>query len=609
MIHSAFRHSLLALTALLAITAGGQNIPATVEELSADKAYTIRNPHFSAYAISSPDNHDHYVWAAEMIGDDDHPIKNPSYSLPLDPASPYRAWMIVNYEGQWYIYNIGARQFLVVGETGGIQATTLQDTPIPVTIAATDDGLFTFITTDGQRNYMCAAPQMDYPVSVWTADDAGSVWQVEEDTLVAADRQACIDLIERRLPATLTIITRNGNIYPRTDGGGFPDQVTPYEPLTFSAQSLSGYTCPDGVRVRHGRNLHGPRWADGRQQWSEFTLEATEDLTTIPADSIDGDIMITALWEQTDPDAMQMVFSDEFDGLGEPDARWWTRTLRQGSTWNRWCSSDPRVVFQQGGALHCLAIPTPSDSQESTPMLTGGIKSLGLVSFQYGHAEARIKTNQWRGNFPAFWMMPASSPKGWPNDGEIDIWETIDASTQSWHTVHTNWTFNLHHGPNSQTFGPLDYSLWHTFAVDWDESSITWYVDGQRVWSYTKSIDPSALDQGQWPFDAPFYLILNQSVGDGSWAANADTVHTYETLFDWVRVYQPADITGLDELGVRSEELGMRNEELGVGNGQSAYDLQGRKLSPFPSGGAGGRLPNGQLPKGIYIIGGKKVVK
>ena len=235
-------------------------------------------------------------------------------------------------------------------------------------------------------------------------------------------------------------------------------------------------------------------------------------------------------------------------------------------------------------------------------MLTGGIKSLGLVSFQYGHAEARIKTNQWRGNFPAFWMMPASSPKGWPNDGEIDIWETIDASTQSWHTVHTNWTFNLHHGPNSQTFGPLDYSLWHTFAVDWDESSITWYVDGQRVWSYTKSIDPSALDQGQWPFDAPFYLILNQSVGDGSWAANADTGHTYETLFDWVRVYQPADITGINELGVRSEELR-------VGNGQSAYDLQGRKLSPFPSGGAGGRLPNGQLPKGIYIIGGKKVVK
>ena len=60
-------------------------------------------------------------------------------------------------------------------------------------------------------------------------------------------------------------------------------------------------------------------------------------------------------------------------------------------------------------------------------------------------------------------------------------------------------------------------------------------------------------------------------------------------------------LTGIDELGVRSEELG-------VGNDQSAYDLQGRKLSPFPSGGAGGRLPNGQLPKGILIVNGKKVI-
>ena len=60
-------------------------------------------------------------------------------------------------------------------------------------------------------------------------------------------------------------------------------------------------------------------------------------------------------------------------------------------------------------------------------------------------------------------------------------------------------------------------------------------------------------------------------------------------------------LTGIDELGVRSEELE-------VGNDQSAYDLQGRKLSPFPSGGAGGRLPNGQLPKGILIVNGKKVI-
>ena len=57
----------------------------------------------------------------------------------------------------------------------------------------------------------------------------------------------------------------------------------------------------------------------------------------------------------------------------------------------------------------------------------------------------------------------------------------------------------------------------------------------------TRKLDFSiadALAKGQWPFDKEFYIILNQSVGNGSWAADADVTHTYATHFDWVRVYQ-----------------------------------------------------------------------
>ncbi|MDO4951411.1 MAG: glycoside hydrolase family 16 protein, partial [Bacteroidales bacterium] len=352
----------------------------------------------------------------------------------------------MEYDQHIYLYNVGAQKFLVVGVTGGTQATTLQDQPQPVSISDDGNGNFNFITTEGLRNYMCAAPQMDYPISVWSSDDAGAQWEITEST-VPADYETCIALLKARM----------------------------------------------GME--------------------------NEDY--------------------------ELVFSDEFNGEGEPNADYWVRTPRASSTWNRWCSNDSRVVYEQGGTLHCLAIPTPDDSDDTAPMLTGGIKSQGMFTFQYGRAVARIKTNQWRGNFPAFWMMPADNSAGWPNAGEIDIWETIDTSTQSWHTVHTNWTYNLHQGTNSQNYNNIDYNLWHTYAVDWDSQAITWYVDGNKVWSYTKSTDTNALDNGQWPFDAPFYLILNQSVGNGSWAANADTNHTYETLFDWVRVYQPKDATAI----------------------------------------------------------------
>ena len=171
----------------------------------------------------------------------------------------------------------------------------------------------------------------------------------------------------------------------------------------------------------------------------------------------------------------------------------------------------------------------------------------------------------------------------------VSLKETIDTSTQSWHTVHTNWTYNLHQGTNSQNYNNIDYNLWHTYAVDWDSQAITWYVDGNKVWSYTKSTDSNALDNGQWPFDAPFYLILNQSVGNGSWAANADTNHTYETLFDWVRVYQPKDATGIQSSRVQEAQKVKSQESI-------VYDLSGRKV-------------NGQPKKGIYIVGGKKVLR
>ena len=65
-----------------------------------------------------------------------------------------------------------------------------------------------------------------------------------------------------------------------------------------------------------------------------------------------------------------------------------------------------------------------------------------------------------------------------------------------------------------------------------------WYVDGKEVGRYAKSTNQSQLNQGQWPFDKHFHLILNQSVGNNAWAADADVTHTYETRFDWVRVYQ-----------------------------------------------------------------------
>ena len=107
------------------------------------------------------------------------------------------------------------------------------------------------------------------------------------------------------------------------------------------------------------------------------------------------------------------------------------------------------------------------------------------------------------------------------------------------------------------------------------------------MWSYSKSTSQSDLDQLQWPFDYPFYIILNQSVGNGSWAASPDKNHTYETLFDWVRVYQnPSDVTGVTDLEGSGDA---------TGNSTEIYDLTGRRMS--------------DSFRGIAIVNGNKVVR
>ena len=170
-------------------------------------------------------------------------------------------------------------------------------------------------------------------------------------------------------------------------------------------------------------------------------------------------------------------------------------------------------------------------------MISGARETRGLFSFTYGRVDVRLKTTPHVGNFPAAWMMPQPPTDSWPKAGEIDIFESIDAQQRAWHTIHSNWTHNLGYkwNPQSSFEENVSVSDWHVYSLDWTEDALRWYVDGEEVGSYLKSEDEDVLSQGQWPFTHDFYIILNQSVGNGSWARNPDLDFTYETRFDDVK--------------------------------------------------------------------------
>lgn len=248
---------------------------------------------------------------------------------------------------------------------------------------------------------------------------------------------------------------------------------------------------------------------------------------------------------QTGDTAYQLVFSDEFnlqDGA-QPNPKVWSRSVRGTSRWNRWISQSSDVVFIRDGKLVCRAIPNAKEHSDTATMLTGAVDTRSSFAFQYGKIEVRMRTNMQPGNFPAAWLLPKQPAPPHPYSGEIDIMEAYGLNPNTYHTAHSFWTTDAKQAmtPCHQFHEKVDVTQWHVYGLEWTKDQLTWTVDGKVVGTYKRLSTKKARKGLQWPYNHPFYIILNQSVGDKTWdhtLAKAPKLNTtYETEFDWVRVY------------------------------------------------------------------------
>ncbi len=154
--------------------------------------------------------------------------------------------------------------------------------------------------------------------------------------------------------------------------------------------------------------------------------------------------------------------------------------------------------------------------------------------------EASIKLPSTPGFVPAFWMLPVDQMYGWwPNSGEIDIMEhPTNEVTKIYGTVHTE-TYNLFAGPlppgGSSVDVPDAESAFHLYAVEWTPEKIDFFVDDKMYYSFANDHGSSAT----WPFNQPFYIILNLAVG-GGWVGTPGESTVFPAIMevDYVRVYQ-----------------------------------------------------------------------
>lgn len=376
------------------------------------------------------------------------------------------------------------------------------------------------------------------------------------------------------------------------------------------------------IAVRHGHNLDGEQFVNGNRQWDEYEVSDAKagESFTIDAANVNGDVRVSAKFEADGTEEYKLRFADEFDGkdYSLPDAGVWHNCTRESPTWKRFTSltaeGQQKTAFIRDGKLVTRCIKNTIAEEGDVEMISGAIESSDKMYFTYGRVEGRLRTTPHVGNFPAFWLMPQDNSAGWPNAGEIDIWEQIDTENKTYHTVHTHCTYDLHLAlPNSGSThtNAADY---HVITLDWTPELLTWYVDGTKAFSYAKTKQSYLLEKGQWPYDKPFYLILNQSVGNGSWAKNCDVNFEYETLFDYVRLYQKdgeGDITSaVKDVKTNGSALDVYAQQGGLllvapeAQKVDVYSISGTRV--FSGLVQGNRFVS--LTKGVYVVAGKKIV-
>lgn len=156
--------------------------------------------------------------------------------------------------------------------------------------------------------------------------------------------------------------------------------------------------------------------------------------------------------------------------------------------------------------------------------------------FQYGRIEARAKLPIGKGIWPAFWMLGSNiSEAGWPKCGEIDILEYVGREPNKVFTsLHTQDSFGNTINTKKTEIKEIEVGF-HLYAIDWTKDKIEFFVDNQSVYTFS----PDIKNENTWPYNQPFYFIINVAVG-GNFGGHDidDSVFPQEFLIDYIKVYQ-----------------------------------------------------------------------
>jgi beta-glucanase (GH16 family) len=230
------------------------------------------------------------------------------------------------------------------------------------------------------------------------------------------------------------------------------------------------------------------------------------------------------------PDAV-LLFDDEFDGTSLNTAYWNQCYPESFSSWG--CSNDSSIdlewfwknnVSVANGYLNLTAMKQQEHGYNYTSgmIATGGspLHQPGFT-FLYGYMEMSAQFPPGKGMWPGFWLLPIDATSAF----EIDALEwqggvpDLDYATIHWGSDSSETVYYT--GDNLS-------AGFHTYGLDWEADSVTWYFDGKVIKTFTNASEIC---------NVPMYVIVDLAVG--GWVSFPDkTTHfPANMLVDYVQVW------------------------------------------------------------------------
>lgn len=242
----------------------------------------------------------------------------------------------------------------------------------------------------------------------------------------------------------------------------------------------------------------------------------------------------------------ELVWQDEFDYVGLPDSAKWAYDTEGNE--HGWGNNESQFYTEnrienanvEDGLLKIIALKEDYKEKEYT-----SARLMTKADWKYGKIETRAKLPSGVGTWAAIWMMPGGwsfNDGNWPDVGEFDIMEHVGSDCNivhaSAHSRDYQWQKGTQKTNTIRVEGATE--AFHTYTWEWTPDVVKAYVDGSLFFEYKNE----GLGESKWPYDKPFYLILNVAVG-GAWGSvNGIDIAAFPQMMevDYVRVYQKTQL-------------------------------------------------------------------